>query len=226
MKLDPHPARITMDHWAELLEQRSHLVSPSTIFDIGAFDGRDTARMASRFSIDQPRWYLFEAHPELAKRLPGYYPQAHILHLAVSDQDTEFVDFHACDLNVIQNNALSSLRYRTDGRQYTHVSVPGMSFETWAELVGMEKDWIHLVKIDTEGCSYEVLRGFGTWLERVQSVHIECEHRTVWKDQYLYADCEGLLIDAGMVPLELRFCGMQSDSVWVRKDLYKTEYWK
>jgi hypothetical protein len=91
---------------------------------------------------------------------------------------------------------------------------------------GIEK--IDFLKLDVEGCSYEVLEGFGNRLADVNCIQVEAEHGranfpTNW---VLYEKVEEILKANNFELVEFhRGNGMkQSDSFWVQKSCVKYTY--
>jgi hypothetical protein len=83
---------------------------------------------------------------------------------------------------------------------------------------------IDILKLDVEGCNYEVLEGFGKRLGNVKVLHVEAEHESVWAGQKLYGDIERIL-RANRFELALferHFS--QSDSLWVQRKYFKRDY--
>ena len=82
---------------------------------------------------------------------------------------------------------------------------------------------IDVCKIDVEGCSYEVLSGFGEKLNIVKSIHIEGELVELYENQKLFDDFKILLSDNGFTMVD--YCDFdnatQCDSVWIKNEFLK-----
>ena len=79
-------------------------------------------------------------------------------------------------------------------------------------------DQIDVCKIDVEGCTYEVLEGFGNKLNIVKSLHVEAENSELYENQKLFEDITIFLTGFTMVDYTDLNDG-QCDSIWIRKDL-------
>jgi hypothetical protein len=71
---------------------------------------------------------------------------------------------------------------------------------------------------------FEVLESFGNDIEKIKSMHIECEHRVVWTNQKLYNDVSEYLNKKGFKEIYFNYCSndtLQSDSIWVQSNYLK-----
>ena len=95
--------------------------------------------------------------------------------------------------------------------------------DTFMEQNNIEK--IDFLKIDVEGCSYEVLEGFGRRLIDVNCIQVEAEHGTdnFPADWILFDKIEELLKSNNFELVDFNRCvGMkQSDSLWIQKSCIK-----
>ncbi|GAB1717121.1 MAG: hypothetical protein NTAFB05_21630 [Nitrobacter sp.] len=57
----------------------------------------------------------------------------------------------------------------------------------------------HVIKIDVQGCEYEVLQGFGSLLDGVLGVELEAHFYAIYRGQRLLSDLVGLLDQHGLV---------------------------
>lgn len=85
---------------------------------------------------------------------------------------------------------------------------------------------IDILKIDVEGLSFEVIQSFGEKIKKVKVIHIENEHIPVWIGQKVYSDVEKILIESEFILLSIKSAWPQTDSVWIRRDLYNPKWWK
>ena len=74
------------------------------------------------------------------------------------------------------------------------------------------------IKLDVEGCSYEVLEGFGTRLKDVKAIHLEAEDDVVWEGQKLFSDIQKLLTANNFEMMYFKKFWKQSDSIWIQKE--------
>ena len=194
-----------------------------TVMEIGSMDGEDANTIASSFNADKV--YIIEAHSVFAKEIADKFPTFDVSNIAASNYDGEFL-FNSVTKDSV-NLGMSSLLDREESYPsydifYEPVAVRCMRMDNFCCL--KEISSIDVLKIDVEGFSYEVLEGFGDALDIVKCIHIECEHESVWKGQVLYPDVEKLLISKGFIPVSMRIGFPQSDSVWVRRELYNPNW--
>jgi hypothetical protein len=82
---------------------------------------------------------------------------------------------------------------------------------------------IDVCKVDVEGCTYEVLQGFGNRIADVNSWHIEGELKVLYENQKLFIDFQQLLVAAGFTMVD--YCQFdddtQCDSIWIKNTLIK-----
>lgn len=213
---------ITIPDWVNIIK-RLKTFDVETIMEIGSMDGKDAYELSLVF---EPKYvYVIEAHPLFAEQIVEKYPVFTVSNIAASNYDGEFI-FNSVTPDSV-NLGMSSLLDREDGYPsydiiYEPIMINCMRMDTYCYL--SEINSIDLLKIDVEGFSYEVLDGFGDALDIVKCIHVECEHESVWKGQKLYPDVENLLIKKGFIPVSMRIGFPQSDSVWVRRDLYNPNW--
>lgn len=182
----------------------------NSILDIGAYNGKDGEYLASLFGVPIENTLFIEAHPDMANILRSKYPN--VIECAVSNS-AGVAEFNAVDLAIKQNHGVSSLRNRNDTRIYKKVLVMKRTMED------ILKEFVvnppYLVKIDTEGCSYETLLGFGEKLHDVCAIHVECEHKQIWQDQKIYDEVAEFLKEKGFTLISFKRTENQSDSIWI-----------
>lgn len=117
---------------------------------------------------------------------------------------------------------MSSILDRVDGF-YNNITTEKITVNTITGkqlLKQINLDYIDLCKIDVEGLTYEVIESFENKIKSIRSMHIECEHKEIWKNQKLFLDVEHLLksFNFEMVYFEY-ICNetIQSDSIWLNR---------
>jgi len=213
---------ITIKDWIHIV-QSLDTFDVNTIMEIGSMDGKDAEILSGFFQAMDV--YIIEAHNEFAKNIANEFPSFFVSNVAASNYDGEFI-FNSVTPDST-NLGMSSLLEREESYpsydiNYEPIQVKCMRMDSYCALTEISS--IDLLKIDVEGCSYEVLEGFGDALDIVKCIHVECEHESVWKGQKLYPDVEKFLIGRGFIPVSMRIGFPQSDSVWVRKELYNPNW--
>ena len=82
---------------------------------------------------------------------------------------------------------------------------------------------IDVCKIDVEGCTYEVLEGFGNRITDVGAYHIEGELKVLYENQKLFSDFKQILERSGFTMVD--YCQFdddtQCDSIWINNKFLK-----
>lgn len=206
-----------MIKWA-LMIQRLSKVKIMNIFEIGANYGQDAEYMRYYLKLDPNNIYVFEPHPQLIQEVRKHY-KFNSFDYAISNTNGSTI-FHAIDLTKYNNSGISSLlkHKNVDEQNYYDVKVKLLRMDSFMQKYKIEN--IDFVKIDVEGCTYEVLEGFGEKLKYVKSIQLESEHVKLFEGQKLFDDVSDLLYknDFKMVYFEL-LDGKQSDSLWIQKNI-------
>ena len=184
--------------------------NPNVMFEIGAREAADSVLFKSRFPSAEV--YAFEAYDDEFKTHTGreYLKDINYINLGMWNENTK-VTFHQKGVGL----GISSIRDR--GAQYgvdckeIHVS----RVDTFCQ--NNKIDSIDIAKIDVEGCSYEVLEGFGELIQSVKIMHVETEQIQHFENQKTESQVFELLERSGMKMLEHVWCCLrQYDSVWIR----------
>jgi FkbM family methyltransferase len=215
IKIHPKSASLpnSMKPFAEWVERYTK-IKVNNIFEIGANYGQDAAGLAYLFNVTPKNVYTFEAHPDLFKEIKNMY-EFNVYNNAVFDEDKTMI-FNIVDINTTDNTGVSSLLSKNhNSEKMKQVSVEAIRMDNF-----MDKHNIHFVdflKLDVEGCNWEVLNGFGCRLKDVKIIHIEAEHETVWNNQKLYKDIELKLQEFDFELVLFQRYYSQSDSLWVQR---------
>lgn len=205
-----NPLKCVVDSYNKYFGEKA-----STILEIGSRDGHDAFYLSSKLYSDKV--YTFEANPYCHKVIDINYPQFYNIHGAVSN----FVG--KADFNVVESAnwdevGTSSLRDRTDSWYQ------GRSRKITVDVNTMQNYIINnniappldVVKIDVEGCSYEVLDGFGPFLKEIKCMHIENETHQYWEGQKLANEVgEMLSLNNFFKDYEENFGANSVDEVWI-----------
>lgn len=198
----------------------NHIINfiPRNFVEIGSRDGHDTKTIQRMFNIPHQNCYIFEAHPELFKKIQNQYPEFNVYNCAISNKTSPLV-FNAADLDSEDNPGMSSVLETVDSTFKSYkVNVDGWRMDEVSANILLHS--IDLVKIDVEGFSLQVLQGFGSLLENTKCIQIELEHKEVWKDQSDYESVKQFLNSKNFVELvHIRMTHDQSDSLWVQRNL-------
>jgi FkbM family methyltransferase len=213
---------ITIKDWINIVQSLGTF-DVNTIMEIGSMDGKDAYELSEFFEAKNV--HIIEAHPLFYEQIAKKYPYFTVSNIAASNKNGTFI-FNSVTPDS-SNLGMSSLLEREESYPsydivYEPLEAPCLRMDDYCGIMFINS--IDLLKIDVEGLSYEVLEGFGDALDIVKCIHVECEHESVWKGQKLYPDVEKLLIGKGFIPISMRIGFPQSDSVWVRKELYNPNW--
>lgn len=191
---------------------------PKNIFEIGANMAQDAEALRQGFGLLDKDVWVFEPHPQLFEYIKKNY-RFNAYANAVLDKDSA-IKINAINLLKNSNSGISSVRTHKDvpENHFIKVDVPGIRMDTFIKHHSIKA--LDFVKLDVEGCNYEVLRGFGDKIKLVNAIHVEAEHIVHWEGERLWEDIRKLLEPhLEMVYFERHFT--QSDSFWVKREFIK-----
>ncbi len=87
-----------------------------------------------------------------------------------------------------------------------------------------EMDTIDFLKLNVEGSSYKILRGFGDFLKRTQIILVEAEklfQEPGDDTEYVYKDVAGLLMRCDFELVIYELYSNRADSLWIHRDLLR-----
>lgn len=204
-----------------LIELYRNKIGPTanTILDIGSRDGNDANFLSEQ--LLSKNVYTFEANSKCVALIKNRHPHFKNIYGAVSNYNGTAM-FNRVDSPDWDAVGTSSLRDRTDSwydDKSEKVEVPVKRMDTLISKYSIPSP-MDLVKIDTEGCSFEVIEGFGNEITNVNMLHVENETYGYWKDQKLSDDVSELLSSAGFSLIHSHNFGTNSvDQVWINDNL-------
>lgn len=170
-----------------------------TFLDIGAYHGEFTDRVLRHYPVEKV--FLFEPFPGSVAHLKDRYrsePRCRVFPFALSDESG------SSSLRVL-NNADSSSLLDPEAAAEELLSKPFHAVEQAViesrrldevpEMAELER--IDIAKIDVQGAELKVLRGCGDLLRRVQSIYIEVNFCSLYKDGAVFCDTHAFLEQAG-----------------------------
>lgn len=191
----------------------------TTVIEIGSRDGKDAYYLYSM--LNAHKVYTFEANPVCHKLINKTYPEFHNISGAVSNFSGRG-EFNAVDSLNMDMVGTSSLRDRNDDWYDDKANKITVNIDTMHNYIINNNITppFDVVKIDVEGCSYEVIEGFGVFINAVKVLHVENETIAFWEDQKLAADVGELLTSLGFIKDYEEWFGENSvDEVWVNGNL-------
>ena len=158
------------------------------VIDIGSRDGNDAAYLAK--ALGSTKVVAVEAREEGAKDIKNKYPWMTTLQVAVSDKDGK-VTFHKVNSDNKELAGCSSMANK-DNTMFPQdfegimeeVTVPCQRMSTLLSSIDLN-GLVDVIKVDTEGFTWQVLQGFGKRLKDVKLFHLETEKSPIHKDHVL-----------------------------------------
>lgn len=208
-----------MAKWADRVHKLSN-IDIQNIFEIGTNYGQDAEFMRRYLGLGSNSVYVFEPHPQIVSEIRKYY-KFNIFDYAVSNKNGSAI-FHAIDLFKFNNSGISSLLKHNIVNEefYFNSKVNTLRMDTFMQDYNITH--IDFLKIDVEGCTYEVLDGFGERIRDVKCIQLEAEHVKVFEGQRLFDDIHSLLFKNNFMMAHFELLdSKQSDSLWIRKEYLK-----
>lgn len=205
-------SQISMDMFCETINQFQNYSEEYTIFEIGSRDGIDSKKMKSYFKNSDV--YAFEAAEQEYNNHKDQNRNINWINLAIYNYDGE-IDFNLKGYL----SGVHSIRDR-ESISGTLNKIKCKRIDTFCIENNIKS--IDFVKIDVEGCTYEILQSFGNYLKDVKFLHIETERYKYFKDQFLEDDVFKILNDNfTMLEKNIRNEVYQSDSIWINNIIIK-----
>lgn len=170
-----------------------------TVLDIGGYHGEFADRILRHYPVE--KIFLFEPFPDSVDFLQQRYvkePRCKVFPFALSDQSGE------AELHVLNKTDSSSLLDPAGDaghllqKPFHEVSKTKIEMRRFDEVPGMpDIPTFDLVKIDVQGAELRVLLGFGELLRRVESIYIEVNFCSLYKDGAVFCDTHAFLEHSG-----------------------------
>lgn len=186
---------------------------PQNIFEIGAREANDAIKLKIRYP--NSRVCAFEAHPDcynfhynnVIKNNVEYY------NIGMWNSEKELIFY---DKNI--DSGISSFRDR--GQQYGQRTLTLKTSTPKKFIIEQKIESVDILKIDVEGCTYEILEGFEDNLYKIKFMHIETEQQEHFAGQVKEEVVFNYLKDNNFTLLEHSWCCLsQYDSVWINNKL-------
>lgn len=179
--------------------------NPKVILELGAREAHDSLYFKRLYP--QARVVAVEANEHVWKE--HYTDEIEFINAGIFNKSTR-LKFHLNEKKL----GISSFRNRGDryGSQVVYIdTIPASAFCLHHRI-----DEIDVLKLDVEGCSYEVLESFGEKLKNIKLMHIETETEEYFEGQFLEEKVFNFLLDNGFELLKHSQCAdlNQYDSIW------------
>ena len=161
-------------------------LNPTLSIEVGAFSAEYSVAM-SKISVDS---YAFEANPHVYNKFKDQIKYVNYINKAVSNINgiSQFGLIIGEDYSEIGHCGIKE--FNNTNIEYEYIDVETVTLNDYFKDMKDEKIsmWI-----DCEGANEEVLTGASELLSNVNSIFIETENKTMWKDQWLHNDVKDYL---------------------------------
>jgi FkbM family methyltransferase len=210
-----------------VLNFRKHFDSDApVIIDIGTRDGDDAYYLYK--NLNSTRVIAIDANISAVKNAQDKYPWMNVVYGAATHQDGD-TEFHIVKGDNKEASGTSSIFSKDKSidpapeyyaNKIEKVTVPSTRMDTLLARLGINEK-IDVVKVDTEGYSWQVLQGFGDRLKDVRLFHLETEKTSIHDDHITTEKITQFMEDNGFALVDTSFeWGWNiEDQVWVNKAL-------
>jgi FkbM family methyltransferase len=196
------------------------------IIDIGTRDGDDAFYLYKE--LQGSKVIAVDANPKCFQITKNKYPWMHTYQCAITDKDGESNFTQVIDDNIEVLGTSSIFNKDTsidppasyfEGKT-REITVPTSRLDTLL-LKTEDAGTIDVVKIDTEGYSWQVLQGFGERLKDVRILHIETENYQLHPDHVTGDKVADFMRTHGFVLVDTshEWGGKMEDQIWVNPAL-------
>lgn len=206
---------------------RKHFDSDApVVIDIGTRDGDDAYYLYKK--LNSTTVIAIDANLEAVNRTRSKYPWMGVVYGAIAAEDGE-TEFHIVSDDDKESYGTSSI-FNKDrsvhpapeyyANKIEKVTVPSIRMDTLLTRLGLNEK-IDVIKLDTEGYSWQVLQGFGDRLKDVRLFHLETEKTPVHDDHVTTEKITQFMEDNGFILVDTSYeWGWNiEDQVWVNKAL-------
>ena len=225
----------TVDDTPELIEPLEPVVmnyrkyfgsKAPLIIDIGTRDGDDANYLYKK--LQGTKVIAVDANPECYSLTRDRHPWMNTFQCAITDKDGEitFNQVLSNDIEILGTSSVFSKDTSIDPpadyyRGITkEITVPTSRFDTLLFRTG-DFGVVDVVKIDTEGYSWQVLQGFGKRLKNVKLLHIETENYQLHPEHVTGDKVAEFMKSQGFVLVDTshEWGAKMEDQIWVNPAL-------
>lgn len=179
--------------------------NPKVILELGAREAHDSLYFKSLYP--EARVIAVEANKIVWKE--NFTQEIEYINAGIFNTSTR-LKFHLNEKKL----GISSFRNRGDRYGSQVVYIDTITASAFCQLHSIDE--IDVLKLDVEGCSYEVLESFGDKLKNIKLMHIETETEEYFEGQILEETVFNFLLNNGFKMLKHSQCAdlNQYDSIW------------
>lgn len=210
------------NQWLEpaVLEYKKYFGNTANIIiDIGTRDGDDAEYF--REKLNGREVYAFDANPIAVKETKKRYPDFVVIERAVSNYDgvTKFSQIVSEDKDLEGCSSIVRVHDVAGRGTSVEIEVPVIRMDTFFEGLGLDK--VDIVKVDTEGFSFEVIDGMGKHIHNVKLFHLETETFKRHEGHRNNLEVRSFMESKGfkLVDLSYQWGPTIEDQVWINLEL-------
>lgn len=200
------------------------------VYEVGSRDGKDGIELAERIfeylpgeGLDYSNVVLFECNPPQIEAIKKAYPKATLMPFAASGKDghAQFLSIDGGEnIAATGSSSMDIARQRIKPGSKSVIEVQTRRLEPVIAELGHYQ--IDIMKIDTEGYTWEVLKGLGSRLADVKVFHLETEMEGHYITNKNSIQVHNFMRDAGFLcyAREYEWGGLE-DQVWVNAELLR-----
>ena len=214
----------TLDDFIRVL--KNHKIDFESVLEIGSRDGKDADSLKQAFSIKDCNVHIIEPNDNLYNIIKENLPQYNTHELAFSDKEGTS-EFYQVNTPRDDLNGLSSLLNRNIYKNpILDVKIREVKTTTAKKFIVDNNLKNIIVKLDVEGLSFEVIKGFDGYFDEVKAIHLESEEYQIWEKQKTTHDIYNLLtnnfirVKKTIVETEEERY-IQYDEFWINKNCFK-----
>lgn len=205
------------------------------IIDVGTRDGKDLAYLSNKLGKDNiNRLIAIDPNPDAVKKTVENFGFMEVYQNAISNFNGtdmfmkithEREDYEGC-------STLYSSRIANQVDLQGHIEqipVFVLTMDYFLNTIGLTDGIIDIVKVDTEGYTWQVLQGFKNNLKNVKLLHLETEKKKTHSDHRNSFYVQSFMEENGFYLADISYeWGWDiEDQIWVNKELSinNTECW-
>lgn len=209
------PLEVVVSNYRKFFGSKADL-----IVDVGTRDGDDAYYLLSK--LGGSRAIAIDANPVAAGLTQSRYPWMDVVNTAVSDTEgnAEFYQVNSNDIEVMGTSSFIDKSYSTAVSPEFYKGIVGT---ITVPVTRMDKilpeGEVDVVKVDTEGYTWQVLQGFGDRLKDVKLFHLETEPNKLSPEHVTTKEITSFMEEQGfyLADVSYEWGPHIQDQVWVNK---------
>lgn len=189
------------------------------IIDIGTRDGDDAEYF--REKLNGKEVYAFDANPVAVEETKKRYPDFAVIGRAVSNYDgtTKFSQIISEDKDLEGCSSIVRIHDVENRGTSVEIEVPAIRMDTFLKGLGIKE--VDVIKVDTEGFSFEVIDGMGDYVRNVKLFHLETETFARHDGHKNNLEVKAFMESKGfeLVDLSYQWGPTIEDQVWINSKL-------